>query len=292
MVTIEKMLRHCRGKSRRESLRFPNLLNTAMKNVLAGILAMFLVGIALHGVAKAQDSSAGSGPTATLSPLSAGIDLVTVPEEQPWAAAVAAPVAARLRTDGRPALLLVLSSPPTREAEGLLALAAPRHALVIAAAAGPKLGKTLPKAAPEVLVAGADPVGGSFLVAKRFWKQSRCAVVAAADDAEAVVLGASLAARLNLPLLLRERTEKRASLAKALQQLGVEEILAAVSDPKQPPAWTGGKQYGVQVLGPRALQSRTVEAIGADQIHTIVVARARRGAPRSGRRPGWPHTSP
>ena len=112
----------------------------------------------------------------------------------------------------------------------MIRLAAPRRLLLLSAASKPKLGPQLSKFSPEMLAIGADPVQGSFATAKRFWDRPKRAVVAAIDDAEGIVLGAALAARQAIPLLLRERSESRALLAKALAELGVNEVLAAVSD--------------------------------------------------------------
>ena len=140
------------------------------------------------------------------------------------------PLAARLGGGGRIPLVVAMSSPPTPEAMEAIRLAAPRRLLLLTAANKLKLSPQLSKFAPEAMAIGADPVQGSFATAKRFWDWPKRAVVAADDDAEGIVLGAALAARRSMPLLLRQRSETRASLAKALAELGVEEVLAAVSD--------------------------------------------------------------
>ena len=207
------------------------------------------------------------------SPLS-GFDLLAVSEEEPWTVAVAAPVAASLRVGDRVPLLIALSNPPTHEAEELVELAAPRRPLVLATAAAPKLGRALPKRSPEVWDVGADPVRGSLAVAKRFWGRPRRAVVAASEDAEGILFGAALAARMSIPLLLRERTESRTSLAAALRELGVEEAFAAVADPERAAAMV---QCARQVQhqgddapggpGPRDRGHRS------GRVRTIVVAR-------------------
>ena len=195
--------------------------------------------------------AAGAAPAAP-----AKFDFLVVSEDEPWTAAVAAPVAALQRVGGQTPLLIALGTPPTREAEQLVELAAPKHPLVLAATTEPKLGRALERCTPEVMAIGSDPVRGSLLVAKRFWGRPRQVVVAATEDAEGILFGAALAARLSIPLLLCERTESRAALGRALEDLGVEEALAAVADADHAPLWaTARGTYNIKILGPA--RSRT-----------------------------------
>jgi hypothetical protein len=204
----------------------------------------------------------------------ARFDFLVVPEDEPWTAAVAAPVAAVEKAGSQAPLLIALGTPPTREAEQLVELAAPKHPLVLATVTEPKLGRALERCGAEVMAIGPDPVRGSLLVAKRFWGRPRQVVVAAVEDAEGVLFGGALAARMSIPLLLAERTETRAKLGEALQDLGVEEALAAVADADHAPLWANARgKYNITILGPRAVQDRLVDAIGRSGVHTIVVAR-------------------
>ncbi len=249
-------------------------------SLVIGVLAA--VGIGAFAVAQMIAPAARSAPSAESSAAVEaqavaaveGVDFIAVAEDEPWMAAVAAPLAARLGGGGRIPLVVAMSSPPTPEAMEAIRLAAPRRLLLLTAANKLKLSPQLSKFAPEAMAIGADPVQGSFATAKRFWDRPKRAVVAADDDAEGIVLGAALAARRSMPLLLRQRSETRASLAKALAELGVEEVLAAVSDAHRAPAWASSHKYRVQLVPPRVAQDQMIAALGAKQIHTIVVARA------------------
>ena len=201
-------------------------------------------------------------------------ELLVAVEEEPWTAAVAAPVAARLQASGRSPLLIVISSPPTHEADWLATLAGTRRVTVFAASQKLKLIGAIAKAVPEMLKLDSGASDGSLLVAKRFWKQSRQAVVAPANDAEAIILGGSLAAALAVPLLIREPGETRTALAQVLHDLGVQEILVSVSDPAGAPAWARGRKYKSEILGPEAIQHRLIAAYGVEKIRNVVVARA------------------
>ena len=198
-------------------------------------------------------------------------------------AAVAAPVAATFQRAGRTALVLVFSNPPTHEADWLVSLAAPRRVTVLASTRRPKLGGAVEKRSPEIIPVGSSPGAASLMVAKRFWKQSQEAVLAPVDDPEAVILGASLAARLSVPLLVRERSESRTAVAEDLRELGVERIVVALSDPGKAPPWTRSRKYQSEVLGPAAIMHRVATALGASNIHNVIVARAPDGDGTVGR---------
>ena len=189
---------------------------------------------------------------------------------RPWLA----PLAARLGGGGRIPLVVALSSPPTPEALEVIRAAAPRRMILLTVADKPKLGPQLSRFSPQALGNWRDPVQGSFATAKRFWIRPKRAVIAAVDDAEGIVLGAALAARQSLPLLLRERSESRTSLAKALAELGVEEVWLRFPTPIGA-AWASSRsKYRVQLVPPRVAQDQMIAALGAKQVHTIVVARA------------------
>jgi hypothetical protein len=206
-----------------------------------------------------------------------------VSEDDPWALAVAAPVAALLRQDGQTPLVIALTSPPTREAERLVTMARPRRAVVFESSKPLKLGIVLQDLNAEILPTGTGPGHDSLVVARRFWAHSRQAVAAAAEDAEAVVLGASLAAGLRVPLLVWDRAQPGAALSDALGGLQVEELLVAASDPQNAPAWSKGLAGKVQVHGPSELQRRIIAAIGREKVGNIVVARAPDGQSGAGR---------
>jgi hypothetical protein len=204
------------------------------------------------------------------------IPWIIVSEDEPWIVALAAPVVAHLRDSGPgpSPLLMAVSSPPTREAEWLLSLAAGRRPIVLASSARAQLGAALKKRAPELLQLGSSPSEASAAVAKRFWNQSREVVVAPADDPEAVILGSALAAGLGVPILLCTQEEAGAAVSTALKDLSVARILVAVSDPKRSPPWIQQQEVASEILPPQALQHRLIAALGADEVRNVVVARA------------------
>ena len=208
------------------------------------------------------------------SPGTPRVDLIVVGEDQPWMAALAAPLAGKLRRAGGDPLLLAVAYPPSNRTR----LAA--HAGRAAAddrPGGQRIGA--PRAGTAHAVAGDSAAGNrsglrQFALARRFWKQTRRAVVAPANDLEGILLGATLAETVDAPLLIRNRGESRAALLAAVQELGVEEVLLAVSEPQRAPRWARQPDDRVQVVTRREIQDRLIARLGADRIRTIVLARA------------------
>lgn len=239
----------------------------------AWLLAVMLaVGSArTASTAEVRSKPASEPPRRTVA--SALGEVLVAVEDAPWTAAVAAPVAAHVQHSGRLPFLMAISNPPTHEADWWLTMTGSRRVTVFVAIERLKLSSTLTKVVPEQLQIGTSPVEGSLVVAKRFWKQSHGAVVAAADDPEAIILGGALAASLAEPLLIRDRTEGRTALGQVLHDLGVDQAVVAASDPANAPVWARSKKYKTEVLGPQALQHRLVAAIGPEQVRSVVVAR-------------------
>jgi hypothetical protein len=202
------------------------------------------------------------------------MDLIVVGEDQPWMAALATPLAGKLRRSGGDPLLLAVAYPPSDRSDWLLTRVAPRRTIILSACDSPHLGPLLPTLSPEILPLGIDPIYGSLALARRFWKRTRLAVVAPANDLEGILLGAALAETVDAPLLIRDRGESRAALLAAVQELGVKEVLLAVSEPQRAPRWARQPDDRVQVLTRRDIQDRLIARLGAGRIRTIVLARA------------------
>ncbi|MGA2034304.1 MAG: hypothetical protein ABSG68_18820 [Thermoguttaceae bacterium] len=227
-------------------------------------------------LALAGSISRGTAAPAAIASPSAGpefADVVAVTEDAPWIMAVAAPVVAKLGPLGRFPLLIAISNPPAHEADWLVTAARTRRAVMLAADGEPKLAASWARVPVEVLSLGSNPSDASLLVAKRFWKHCERVVLAVADDPEALILGSALAANLSVPLLIRQRTDSQAAVAQALGKLHAERVLLAVTDPEMAPHWAAGPRYALDVLGPRDLERRLIEAWGARNVRNIILAR-------------------
>ena len=163
-------------------------------------------------------------------------DLLVVSEDEPWSIALAAPVAARFRRGDSVPLVVALSEVPTRG--GLAHWAGPTPA---AGGAGARAADAVGARPGEARAGGGDDwIAGpeaSLRVARRFWKRCRAAVVAPADDAEAIILGSALAAGRGVPLILRDRRDSGEAAAAALAELGVRRVWIALRDKAADGAW-------------------------------------------------------
>ena len=145
--TIEEM------KAGHQQSGFRTLLGGG--SLVVGALAAAWIGA--FAVAQIQGPAAKPAPAAE-SPAAAastaaveGVDFIAVAEDEPWMAAVAAPLAARLGAAGRIPPVIALSSPPTPEAANVIRLAAPKRLLLLTVAERPKLGPLLSDFSPEVM---------------------------------------------------------------------------------------------------------------------------------------------
>ncbi|MGD0900277.1 MAG: hypothetical protein ABR915_20795, partial [Thermoguttaceae bacterium] len=195
-------------------------------------------------------------------------------EDDPWSMALAAPVVARLRLSGWQSLVVAISDPPTHEAEWLIGLVQPKRPVVLAPERPGRLGRALEKLSPEIVPIGSDAARASLCVARRFWKQSSEAVVAPADDPEALILGSALAAGRAVPLVIRSPAETASAVAGVLEGLGVRRAWIAVGDPARTPAWAGSREFRAEVLGPAELQHELVATLSAQAVRNVVVARS------------------
>ncbi len=237
------------------------------------ILASHLLGIALAGCQAAEPNKAPSAAKATTPSTSVRPDLLVVAAEEPWMAAVAAPVAAKYRHNDRLPLLVAVSFPPSRQANWLISRVGAEKTVLLGPRETKLMGPVLPSLSPEVLSLGVDPVYGSLRVARRFWGQTRQAVVAPADDPEAILMGSSLAGSLSAPLLIRQSKEGPRPMMKALADLKLEEVLAVVSDPVRLPRWADGKDRRVRIVTVGEAQDQVLGRLGPENVRTVVLAR-------------------
>jgi hypothetical protein len=244
-----------------------------MPLLVIALLLVVLLGSAVY-LMRPKWIGGWFGRSAAMVPPEAQVgDLIIADETAPWLLAVAAPVAALLHRGERVPLLLAASTPITKPLAALVQQARPEHTLVLAPASKADLLRELAGLSPETIDTESGPMDTSVLLAKRFWGASTQAVVAPGEDAGAIIMGAALAARLKVPLLVRDVAAPVDFLREALAELEVQQILVPVSNPADGADWAASLAPEMQVLGPRALQRRMVAASGATGVCTVVLAR-------------------
>jgi len=217
---------------------------------------------------------------AAMSPLSdqsyPPVDLIVVPEEEPWLLAVACPLVNRLaRGDHRP-LLLAAAARSQPEERLLVEQIRPQGTLVLDWPPGPEVARGLARAAADVLPWACAPWEASLRVAKRFWGVSRTVVVASLADPESAILAAALAAERSVPLVLLGKEPKQTpedALVQGLVELQVERMVIASGRSKQAPAWARRVAAKVEVLDCQAIEDWLVEALRPGQVRNVILAR-------------------
>ncbi|MFO8013115.1 MAG: C25 family cysteine peptidase [Phycisphaerae bacterium] len=279
----------CAGAPPRGKARWPAALV-----LLAAAVAPFLPPVPAS--ATAADEAACARPSASTA---ASYDAVVIPEDREWLLAVAASLAARLRGEEGPPLLLVApgvapeangeapaeetadddgeyddgSSCETAEsvwppAPALLRTIHRPLVILQTSEAEPPDADPLPDTVP-VSRGGA---AGAFLLAKRFWGTSDTVVVARLADPEAALLASALAAHLGAPLLPVESALDESLLPGLLPALGAKRVLFATDRPRDRPPWAKRLDAAVEVVGAADLRRRLIARLGPPHVRNVILA--------------------
>ncbi|MBN2270955.1 MAG: hypothetical protein JXN61_10095 [Sedimentisphaerales bacterium] len=204
------------------------------------------------------------------------LTLVCVGGDQGWLFAAAAPVAAKIREQGKSPVLLALASKSVVEQTILFEqMAGLTDSCTLLA---PVRDQSFRPFGEDVAInhvpTTADPAKAGFLLAKCFWGKTDVAVAAASEDHQAVLLGAALACRLCAPFIPLGRGEKLADYSDDLKELNVRRIIIAVSDNTFDAGFAESIEQQTETLDARGIYRRLVEAIGCSNVRNIVVFRA------------------
>lgn len=199
------------------------------------------------------------------------LNLVLVPEGQPWLTAVAVPVVGKLRTDAGPPWLLATSNPPQRETLDLVQRIAPKRVLALAQPAdtGPVFGLS---SVQRMLEPDTIPQAASLTLAKEFWQTAPEVVVASSADPEGIIQGSTLAAHRAVPLLVWEAEQERL-FAEGLDELRVEQVLLIAERSGEQPAWAKSRKRTVEVLDHKEIERRAIVLLDPAQIRNMILAR-------------------
>ncbi len=127
--------------------------------------------------------------------------------------------------------------------------------------------------AGEIIALGSDPTEAGLRIAERFWGQSQTILMAYVHDTGAMVLGSTLAAHRQIPLIPVVQRDRAVALNQDLVRLGVRKIYFAVTEDKKIPSWMKGMQQEIEVLDKTALTRRLVMQIHPDKVGNLVLAR-------------------
>jgi hypothetical protein len=205
------------------------------------------------------------------------VDLIVVPDSEPWLLAVAAPLAKRLAANGPIPLLLSASARSKPEVSLLVQRAGVRTALVLSSSDGPQWAQGLGKSSPGLVPPGARPLEASLRIARRYWGTSGEVVLATLADPESVILGSVLAVGRGVPLLVVEKGENQTAVAKAIEDLGAERVAIAGGTARPLPAWRARLGPQTEILDTAEIQRRIIAGLQPAKIRNVILSRVPQG---------------
>lgn len=202
--------------------------------------------------------------------------LVGVGGGEGWLFAAAAPVAAKIREQGKTPILLSLASGAGSEQTRLLEQLAPLTGACMLLT--PNREQSFGQVGEDIKVnhisTTADPAKAGLLLAKRFWGKTGMVITASLEDCQAVLLGAALACRLCVPFIPVSREEKLADFSDDLKELNVRRIIIAVANGGPGFGFVESLKQKTEVLDVNGLYKRLVETIGIANVRNIVLFRS------------------
>lgn len=211
----------------------------------------------------------GSNRPSELAPF----DLIIVPDDEGYLLAVAAPLAAKMKTSAGPPYLLALGALPTEGATTLTQRLNPRRSMVLTSGAQSDLGAALGNSNIDVLALDADPMHCGVMVARRFWRKCDTVIVASTDDPGGMILGSMFAAHLVVPFIPAERNLDRDELWSVLWGLGAKEVLIASRRRELLPRWARNLPPRASLLDEKALLSRLFSRLSIADVRNVILAR-------------------
>lgn len=121
-----------------------------------------------------------------------------------------------------------------------------------------------------------DPFRTGVLVAQKYWKKSRCIVMAPLEDYETLILSSVLAAHHGWPLVPFSGHEQAADLQPVLKKLRVRELFVVSDKQKLIPSFFRLLKPSVTVINSGQAQKKIVSRLKASSIRNIIVTSVQR----------------
>ncbi len=251
-------------------------LSSALAAIIVGVCALSGIRFCRGQEVFSKDTGGSVSRPAVIAGRDKPLTLVCVGGGEGWLFAAAAPVAAKIRREGKDPVLLALDSECVVEQTRLFEqIAALTDSCALLA---PNRDESFRPFGQDITInhvpTTADPAKAGLLLAKRFWGRTDVVVAAALEDHQAVVLGAALACRLCVPFVPVGQSEKLADFSDDLNELNVRRIVVAVSDEACDAGFAESVGQESEILDVRGLCRRLVESIGGANVRNIVLFRA------------------
>ncbi len=198
--------------------------------------------------------------------------LLVVPEFDLALHALAAPIAVRLARDGKPPYLLVLPQGGRTFAgfEKAAGLAGITSALIIGDVE--RIDPQFQSLSGLHITGPSNPADASMVLAKLLWRQADHVIVVPEDEPESIILGAALAAQLNVPLILTMQPEYH-GIFFAEKELKARKVTFVSMANEAKIEMNVDAELEMQTLSVRDAQRRLLDTIGREKVRNLIVTR-------------------
>ena len=210
------------------------------------------------------------------------LELIGVPEDEEWLTLVAAPVAARIKSQRKIPVVIVVPSDPSEKQRTLIEQLKLQSNSFVVLSQNP--GRDLFEAPDDIPVrlqaARPNLTQTGILFAKKYWKRVNTAVVAYTREPEAAILASTLAAHLRVPFIPYEGRRNSRELSIALNVLGVTKVFfcANEQDKNQILVSSGldnkaDFRQKIEVLNIASINKNIIRLLGINNIRNIILTR-------------------
>jgi len=210
------------------------------------------------------------------------LELIAVPEEEKWLALVAAPIAARIKSQRKMPIVIMLSSEQPEEQRQLLNQLKPLSNSFSVFSQNPDRDLFEASDEPPVRLQVGRPnlTQASILLAKSFWKKANTAVIASTREPEAAILASTLAAHLCVPFIPYESRRNLGELSRALDALDVTTVFFCTNNQDENQIVTSSGlghsvnfRQKVEILDGPSINKRVIHLLGTNNIRNLILAR-------------------
>jgi hypothetical protein len=247
-----------------------------LREASIALIVCLAVGLSAHPLIGGASGSP-AGTDARTKPL----EMILVGDQESGLILATAPVAAKVKESGRTPILLALSSQPTKDEKQTLTHLLPscNSCTVISVNQILELPDLAENPIRKEKIKGSTLLDTTLLLARKYWQRVETVVLCQTSDPELSILGATMAGRMKVPILVCEDEADLARLPVIVQEMGVSNVLVAG---KSPSLGTLSETCKIEQLGTTSIVSRTVGLIGVDNVRNVVLARTPDGGDREG----------
>jgi hypothetical protein len=210
------------------------------------------------------------------------LDLIAIPEDEEWLALVAAPIAAKIKSQRKMPVVIVVPSDPSEKQRQLIEQLKFQSNLFVLLSQNPDRDLfEAPNDSPVRLqVARPNLTQTSILLAKSYWKKADTVVIASTREPEAAILASTLAAHLCMPFIPYESRRSSGELLRALDVLDVKTVLFCTNELDDNESVTSSRlghfasfRQKVEFLNCPMINRRIINLLKTKNIHNLILTR-------------------